>query len=44
MVERIARWLEELGYERAWLREADQSSKAVQKTIGNIVGTVTMHV
>ena len=43
-VERIARRLEELGYERAWLREADQSSKAVQKTIGNIVGSVTVHV
>ena len=43
-VEWIARRLEELGYERAWLREADQSSKAVLKTIGNIVGSVTMHV
>ena len=44
MVERIARRLEELGYERTWLTEADQSSKAVQKTIGNIVGSVTVHV
>ena len=43
-VERIVRRLEELGYERTWLREADQSSKAVQKTIGNIVGSITVHV